>query len=346
MTVMQAWELQGEGLANLRRVDRPTPTPGPGELLVRVRAVALNYRDKAIVDGAHRPGGLAGPLIPVSDAVGVVEGVGPGVARFEVGARVTTHLFSRWVDGMPGPEQGDHHCFGGPLPGGLAEFMIIPEGAAVAPPAGLTDAEAATLPTAALTAWFALVDRGGLAAGQAVLVQGTGGVALFAVQIAAAIGARVIVTSGSDAKLDRARALGATDGINYARDPEWQAIARALTGDVGVDHVLDLVGGSGLNRSIAAARIGGQVTVIGFLGGQRAEVDLLPLMFRKTLIRGSSVGHRAAFEAMNRFLAEHAIRPVIDSVYPFDDAIPAFEHLARGPFGKVVIRIGPDAQVS
>ncbi len=334
---MKAWELRDYGLSNLELVDRPTPRPGPHELLVRVAAVSLNFRDKAIIDGNLRPDRLSMPFIPVSDAVGIVEETGPGVTRFARGARVSTHLYSRWIDGQPSPDEGDRHCFGGPLPGGLAEFMIIPEDAAVAAPASLSDAEAATLPIAALTAWFALVERGGLQAGQTMLTQGTGGVSIFAVQIAAAIGARVIATSSSDAKLDRARALGATDGINYARTPDWQTVALELTSGQGVDHVLDLVGGENINRSIAAARIGGLVTVIGFLGGRRADVDLLPIMLRKTRIEGSSVGHRRAFEAMNRFIEAHAIKPVIDSTYPFEDAIAAFEHLGRGAFGKVVI---------
>ena len=336
---MKAWELQDFGLSHLKLVDRSTPKPGPNELLVGVSAVSLNFRDKAIVDGNYRPERTAMPLIPVSDMVGIVKQVGPGVTRFPVGARVTSHLFSRWVEGMPGPDQGDHYCFGGPLPGGLAEFMVIHEDAAVEPPASLSDPEAATLPTAALTAWFSLVACGELEAGQTVLVQGTGGVSIFAVQIASAIGARVIATSSSDEKLDRVKALGASDGINYRKLPDWQVVARRMTSDLGVDHVLDMVGGESLNRSIEAARIGGQVTVIGFLGDQTANINLLPLMFRKTRIRGSSTGHRKAFEAMNRFLEAHAIKPVIDTVYPFLEAVDAFEHLGRGAFGKVVIDV-------
>ncbi len=336
---MKAWELQDYGMDNLKRVEVPTPEPGPNELLVRVSAASLNYRDKAIVDGNLRPGGLSMPFIPVSDAVGIVEATGPGVTRFGPGARVTTHLYSRWIEGEPAPDEGDRHCFGGPLPGGLAEFMIIPEDSAVEAPASLTDAEAATLPIAALTAWFSLVVRGGLKGGETVLVQGTGGVSIFAVQIASAMGARVIATSSGDEKLARVKALGATDGINYSKTPEWQDLARKLTGDRGVDHVLDVVGGESIGRSIQAARIGGHIAVIGFLGGRMANIDLVPLMLRKSRLQGSSTGHRKAFEAMNQFIEERAIKPVIDSIYPFSDAIKAFEHLGRGAFGKVVIDV-------
>ena len=337
--MMRAWQLEDFGMANLRRVDRPTPTPGSGELLVRVAAAALNYRDKVVVAGKLLPERMPRPLVPVSDASGRVAAVGPGVTRFGIGDRVATHVFSRWLDGEAGPNEMDH-CFGGPLDGGLAEFMIVPEDAAVAVPPSLTDAEAATLTTAALTAWFALVERGGLRAGETVLTQGTGGVSLFAVQFAAAIGARVIATSSSDAKLERARALGATDLINYRATPDWDRVALDLTEGQGVDHVIELAGGPSLNRSITATRVGGQVAVIGFLDRPTAEVNLVPLLFRQTRIQGIAVGHRRAFERMNRFIEEHRIRPVIDSTYPFEDAPAAFDHLDRGPFGKVVINVG------
>ncbi len=335
---MKAWEMQDFGLKNLKLVERPTPKPGPNELLVRVSAASLNYRDKVVVEGFYGRERMPRHLIPVSDAAGVVEQVGPGVTRFGEGARVTTHLYSRWVAGDPKPDEVDY-CFGGPLPGGLAEYMIIPEVGAVEAPASLSDAEAATLPIAGLTAWFALVDHGGLEAGRTVLVQGTGGVSVFAVQLASAMGARVIATSSSDEKLARVKALGATDLINYAKTPDWQDVARELTSGKGVDHVLDVVGGESINRSIQAARVGGHVALIGFLGGQVASVDLLPVLLRQTRLQGLIVGHRQAFEAMNRFIEDRAIKPVIDSTYPFSDAIRAFEHLDRGPFGKVVIDV-------
>ncbi len=336
---MKAWELRDYGLRNLKLVERPTPRPGPNELLVRVSAASLNYRDKALVDGNYLPDRMPKPLIPVSDAAGVVEEIGPGVTQFPEGARVTTHLFSRWIGGEPGPDEQEY-CFGGPLPGGLADYMIIHEDAAVGAPDSLSDAEAATLPIAALTAWFSLVDRGGLQAGQTVLVQGTGGVSIFAVQLASAIGARVIATSSSDEKLGRVKTLGAAEVINYAKTPDWQEVARDLTSGRGVDHVLDVVGGESINRSIEAARVGGHVAVIGFLGGQTASIDLMTMLLRRTRLRGIAVGHRKAFEEMNRFIEGNQIKPVIDSTYPFADAIGAFEHLGRGAFGKIVIDVG------
>ncbi len=335
---MRAWELQGWGLADLKLVERPTPRPGPNELLVRVKAASLNYRDKAIVDGEYLPDQLPRPLIPVSDAAGHVEETGPGVTRFRKGDRVTSHLHSRWMDGEAAPNESDY-CFGGPLPGGLAEYMTIHEDSAVGAPASLTDAEAATLPIAALTAWFSLVNRGKLEAGQSVLVQGTGGVSIFAVRLASALGARVIATSSSDEKLARVKALGATDGINYSMQPEWQAVARELTSGIGVDHVLEVVGGESLGRAIQAVRVGGHIAVIGFLGGQKSSIDLLPLLSRQTQIRGIAVGHKRSFEEMNRFIEAKGIKPVIDSTYAFKDAVAAFNHMSRGPFGKVVIDI-------
>ena len=213
---MKAWHLQNFGLQNLKLVETPTPTPGPNELLVRVSAVSLNFRDKAIVDGIYEPDMIPKPLIPVSDAAGVVVDAGANVTRFKSGDRVTSHLYSKWIDGLPGPDE-PKYCFGAPLPGGLAEYMIIHEDSAVRAPSNMSDEEASTLPIAALTAWFALVEYGHLQAGQTVLVQGTGGVSIFGVQIAAAFGAKVIATSSSDEKLERARALGATHGINYAK---------------------------------------------------------------------------------------------------------------------------------
>ena len=279
------------------------------------------------------------PLILVADAVGEVVATGPEVTRFAIGDRVAAHFFSRWLDGEPGPHE-EKYALGGPIDGGLAEFMILHEEGAVAPPQSLSDAEAACLPIAGLTAWFALVERGGLRAGETVLVQGTGGVSIFAIQIAAALGARVVVTSGSDAKLSRVKDLGAGDLINYKTTPAWDQMARDLTGGIGVDHVIDVVGGDNFNQAIEAARVGGHVASIGYLGGQMiCKISLESLLFRRTRISGIAVGHRAAFEKLNRFVEDHGIKPVIDSTYPFAEAHAAFGHLRRGAFGKVVIDI-------
>lgn len=335
---MRAWQLKDFGLENLRLEETPTPEPGPGEILVKVSAVALNFRDKAIVDGIYEPDKMPKGLIPVADAAGVVAKVGNGVTRFTEGDRVTSHFYSRWLDGEPAHDEPDH-SLGGPLHGGLAEYMILDENTAVPSPDSLSDEEAATLPIAGLTAWYSLVENGKLDAEQTVLVQGTGGVSIFAVQFAAAHGARVIATSSSDEKLQQVQKLGATDLINYGTTPDWHRAALDLTEGKGVDQVLDVVGGDGLNKSVLATKAGGHINVIGFLSGQTSKVDLMPVLFRQTQIHGIAVGHRRAFEEMNKFIDEHTISPVIDTIYDFEDAIAAYEHLSRGAFGKIVIRV-------
>lgn len=335
---MKAWLLKDFGLENLHLEEVPTPAPQPGELLVKVGAVSLNFRDKAIVDGIYEPHLVPKPLIPVSDAVGVVVAVGAGVTRFQVGDRVNSHLYSRWLDGAPGPDE-PAWCFGSPLPGGLAEYMIIHEDSAVLAPASMSDEEAATLPIAALTAWYALMDVGKLQPGQTVLVQGTGGVSIFAAQIAAAHGARVIATSSSDANLAKVKALGASEGINYRTHPDWEQKVLELTDGKGVDVTIDVAGGDGLNKSVLATRAAGVIAQVGFLTGQTTQLQLMPVIFRQTTIRGIAVAPRTSFDRMNPFLDQHGIKPVIDKVYPFEEAVQAYEHLARGAFGKVVIKV-------
>lgn len=335
---MKAWLLKDFGLANLHLEETTTPQPKAGELLVKVGAVSLNFRDKAIVDGIYEPHLVPKPLIPVSDAAGTVVAVGQGVTRFSIGDRVNSHLYSRWLDGEPGPNEPDF-CFGSPLPGGLAEYMIIHEDSAVAAPGNMSDEEAATLPIAALTAWYALVDYGHIQPGQTVLVQGTGGVSIFAVQIATALGAKVIATSSSDRNLEAVRGLGAIAGINYRTTPDWAEEVLKLTDGKGVDLLLDVAGGNGINQSVAATKASGRIAQIGFLTGQTVELNLMPLIFRQTTLRGIAVAPRSSFDRMNSFLDEHKIRPVIDRVYPFDKAREAYEHLAKGAFGKVVIKV-------
>ncbi|SJN12558.1 Alcohol dehydrogenase [Halomonas citrativorans] len=335
---MKAWLLKDFGLDNLVLGDTATPEPKAGELLVKVGAVSLNFRDKAIVDGIYEPHMVPKPLIPVSDASGTVVAVGEGVTRFTVGDRVNSHLYSRWLDGEPGPNEPDY-CFGSPLPGGLAEYMIIHEESAVRAPDNMSDEEASTLPIAALTAWYSLVDFGQIQPGQTVLVQGTGGVSIFAVQLATALGAKVIITSSRDDNLEAVKKLGAVAGVNYRTNPRWEEEVLKLTDGKGVDLLLDVAGGEGLNQSIAATKAAGKIAQIGFLTGQTTTLNLMPLIFRQTTIRGIAVAPRSSFDRMNDFLNQHAIRPVIDHVYSFDEAPQAYEHLARGAFGKVVIKV-------
>lgn len=335
---MKAWQLKGFGLNNLVLGETETPRPKAGELLVKVGAVSLNFRDKAIVDGIYEPHLVPRNLIPVSDAAGTVVAVGEGVTRFQVGDRVNSHLYSRWLDGAPGPDE-PAYCVGSPLPGGLAEYMIIHEQGAVRAPGSMSDEEASTLPIAALTAWYSLVDFGQIQSGQSVLVQGTGGVSIFAVQMARAMGAKVIATSSRDENLQAVMELGASAGINYRKTPNWETEVLALTDGKGVDLTLDVAGGEGINQSVEATKAAGRIAQIGFLAGQTTQLNLMPLIFRQTTLRGIAVAPRSSFDRMNPFLDEHRIRPVIDHVYPFGQAREAFEHLARGPFGKVVIKV-------
>ncbi|NIE63072.1 NAD(P)-dependent alcohol dehydrogenase [Burkholderia sp. Ax-1719] len=338
---MKAWLLKDFGLQNLQRDEVTTPEPKPGELLVKVGAVSLNFRDKAIVEGFYEPHLVPKPLIPVSDAAGTVVAVGDGVTRFKVGDRVNSTLYSRWIDGAPGPNE-PAYCLGMPLPGGLADYMIIHEESAVPAPASMSDEEASTLPIAALTAWYSLMDVGHLQAGQTVLVQGTGGVSIFAAQIAIAAGARVILTSSKDENIAKVKALIGSDnieGVNYKTDPDWERKVLELTNGLGADITIDVAGGNGINQSVAATKVQGVIAQVGFMTGQTSALNLMPLIFRQTSIRGIAVAPRTSFERMNVFLDEHKIKPVIDHVYSFDEAVQAFEHLSRGPFGKVVIKI-------
>lgn len=335
---MQAIELRQFGIDNLHLIDQERPQPGPGEVLVRIRATALNYRDRVVVDGTYLPN-LALPFIPVADAAGEIAAVGAGAQRWKIGERVTTHYTTNWLAGqMTEAHQGAK--LGGPLPGMLREYAVLPESALVATPAHLSDAEAATLPIAALTAWNALADCN-LQAGQTVLLQGTGGVSLFALQFARAMGARIIITSSSDAKLARAREMGAHAGINYRSTPNWGEAARELNGGRGVDVVLEVGGVHTLGQSLVAVRQCGSIAVIGFLGGLGAGPDVTrALVQKRARLLGISVGHRESFEAMNRALSLHAIKPVIDRSFALPQAAEAFRYFGGGEgFGKVVIAV-------
>jgi NADPH:quinone reductase-like Zn-dependent oxidoreductase len=334
---MKAWELRGFGKDNLVLTDRPIPELGPTDVLVRVGAVALNYRDKLVIEGLYNPD-MRFPMVQVADASGTVVEVGKGVSRFQIGDRVITQYATRWIDGEP---QGDEstHTLGNTIHGALAEYLALDEQAFVHAPSNLSDEEAAALPCAGLTAWFALVEKGQLKANQTVLVQGTGGVSIFGVQIASALGARVIVTSSSDDKLERVKALGASEGINYEHTPDWEEEVLKLTFQKGVDHILEVAGGKSLARSITAIKAGGQITVIGILEGFSSEIPLFPLLVKQVVLRGITVGPRRALEDMTRKFEQLQLRPVIDSVYPFSDALQAYEHLYRGAFGKIVIKV-------
>lgn len=333
---MKAWEITTAegGIDALVLNDRPAPEPGPGEILVDIEATSLNYRDLLTVSA---PGarGLALPRIPNSDGAGTVRAVGPGVSRFKPGDRVAGCFFRRWEDGEITAD-AMASALGGALDGVLCEQALLAEGGAVAVPDGMSAEEAACLPCAALTAWNALVEQGGLKAGDTVLLLGTGGVSIFALQIATLHGARAIVTSSSDAKLARARDMGAWQTINYAEQPDWEQAVLALTDGAGVDQVVEVGGPGTLARSVEATRVAGRIGLIGVLTG--GEINPTAIMRKSIRLQGIYVGSRAMFERMNRAFAAHDVHPVIDARFAFDQAREAFHHMqAAGHFGKIVI---------
>ncbi len=341
---MRGWALTAFGKDTLRLGRLPMPRPGLGEVLVRVHAVSLNYRDRMVMEGRLLPALPEMPFIPVSDFVGEVVEAGSAVTRVAPGDRVMGNFWTGWLSG-PAPRDLLEHgrTLGGPLQGALAEYVVIPEDVAVAVPPSLSDAEAATLPVAGLTAWFALTEDGGTAPGDVVVVQGTGGVALAALQLATALGARVIVLSRSSEKLARIAGLAPWGTIDTTADPDWERRVLAMTDGRGADHVLEIIGGETLARSVGALAPEGRISLIGLLGGDTCVVPTVPLMLRRARIRGVSVGHRASFEAMVAMVAEKEIHPVIDSIHPFEDALAAFARLEAGPVGKVVVSVAEAA---
>ncbi|WP_309891504.1 NAD(P)-dependent alcohol dehydrogenase [Archangium sp.] len=336
---MKAYEIRdGFGLDKLVSCERPDPVPGPFQVRVRVKATSLNYRDLMMVEGRYNPKQKL-PLVPNSDGAGVVDAVGPGVTRVKPGDRVMGLFAQTWLAGEPS-RAVQASTLGGPNDGALADTMLLHEDGVVLTPPHLSDEEASTLPCAALTAWSALVTHGGLKAGDTVLLQGTGGVSIFALQLARMMGARVLLTSSREDKLERARALGAHEGINYVTTPDWDKAARSLTGGVGVDHVVEVGGAGTMEKSLRAVRLGGTVSVIGVLSGGAGALPLTPILMGNLRVQGIFVGHRQSFEALNRALTLHGVRPVVDRVFPFSEARAAFEHLKSGAhFGKVVIRV-------
>ncbi|HCM9443763.1 TPA: NAD(P)-dependent alcohol dehydrogenase [Enterobacter cloacae] len=334
---MQRWSMNALGRENLKLTQEPVPKPGPGEVRVRVNAVALNYRDKMVIEGMM-PIPLSFPFTPASDMAGVVDSIGEGVTRFQPGARVISTFFPEWIDGRPQADARHlpYKTSGGYFPGMLAEYAIVNENGLVAAPENLDDVEASTLPCAGLTAWFALVERGNLRAGQSVLVQGTGGVAIFALQIAKALGAEVYVTSGSDEKLARAKKLGADRGINRLKG-DWAEALLTLTQDRGIDHIIETVGGENLQHSLRAVAVHGRISVIGVLAGSEITLSAGELLLKSPVIQGIGVGHRRALEEFVRAVEVTGLKPVIEQRYRFDQLEQALEHLDRGAFGKIVL---------
>ncbi len=325
------------GIDHLVEREVPDPEPGPGEVLLRMRAAALNYRDWLMIRGRYNPDQPL-PLIPVSDGVGIVEKLGAGVDTLSIGDRVCPQLLPLWVAGEP-TRVMLRTGLGGPLPGVLSERRVVRPEHCVRVPDYLDDAAAATLPCAALTAWSALMELGNLQPGETILVQGTGGVAVFALQIAKVCGARVIVTSRSQPKLDRALALGADHGILSTGGP-WGEAAWHHTGGRGVDHVIEVGGAGSLAQSLRAVRPGGTISMIGVLAGTRAPLDVLPILMNQIRVQGVFCGHRQGFEAMNRALVTTRLQPVVDRQFAFnrEGLRGALEYLASGQHvGKIVL---------
>ena len=332
---MRAIQLSAFGLEHLQQVDLPAPRPGPNEVLVRMEAASLNFRDSMLVDGQlYR--GVSLPIVPVSDGAGTVVEVGAAVTRFRPGDRVTTFYKSRWIAGAMRPEWEGAEI-GGPEPGVMRELACFDQYSLARAPGHLTSLQAATLPIAALTAWQAL-ELAGVTTGQTVLLLGTGGVSLFALQFAKLRGARAIVLSSSDDKLERAKALGADTGINYARHPQWGALVREANGGTGVDAVIETVGAATLGQSLEAVRMQGFIGILGWLGGMEATLPLSTVVLKRIRIQGISVAPLEAHERMVAAIEATGMEPVIDRVYGFGQLREAFEHLAAGRhFGKLAI---------
>jgi len=334
---IKAYEIQPrDGFDALTQVERPAPSVGPGDVRVRVRAVSLNFRDLTICKGARK---RKAPVVPASDGAGEVIEIGARVTRYAVGDRVAASFFPNWLGGGMS-EQAHAGALGGGQDGMLAEEVVLPEAAWVRMPARLSFEAAATLPCAGVTAYHALFEAAQLRAGDVVLVQGTGGVSIFALQLARAAGARVIVTSSSAAKRERALALGADHVIDYKAEAAWGDAARAWTGGRGVDVVVEVGGPGTFDQSVAALRYNGTMSLLGVLTGTRGEVNTYGVFHKGLRIAGIYVGSVAMFEGLVRALEARQIDPIIDRTFGFGEVKDAYAYLASGAhFGKVVIRV-------
>ena len=332
--MMQRWELPAFGRDNLVLTSALRPKPDPKEVLVKVEAVSLNYRDLLILENGLG-GGYDLPLLPGSDFAGTVIEVGVEVTRFRPDDRVINTDIIGWIDG-PAPTLDTNTKT---IMGRLAQYVVVNPEHLVAAPASLSPVEASTLPCAGLTAWMTVVELGRIRAGQTVVVQGTGGVAMFAIQLALAHGARVIVTTSSIDKAERLKRIGAIEVINRSITPEWHREVLELTGPRGADHILEMAGGDNIDRSLEAIALGGRISMVGLLSDMQFRGSTGMLLYKRATLAGIGVGPRRVLEDLVRATDQIGLKPAIDKIYDFADAPAAFDHLERGPFGKIVINL-------
>lgn len=335
---VKSYEIDGDfGIEALKVIERPATALGPNQVRLKMHAASLNYRDLMMVKGDYARK-LPFPLIPLSDGAGEVIETGSEVRRVKVGDRVAGTFFQKWLSGPHGPEYGKS-AMGGAINGVLADQIVLHEDGMVHIPDYLSYEEASTLPCAAVTAWHALVSSGGIKAGDTVLTMGTGGVSLFALEFAKMSGARIIITSSSDEKLERATALGAHELINYKTHPDWEKKVLELTDKVGANHVVELGGAGTLERSMKSVIVGGQISLIGVLSGG-GEINPMPILMKNIRVQGIFVGSREMFQHMLKAMTLHKSKPIIDSVFNFDQVKDALKHMESGAhFGKIVIKI-------
>ncbi|MGI8556594.1 MAG: zinc-dependent alcohol dehydrogenase family protein [Pyrinomonadaceae bacterium] len=334
---MKVYEIERFGIENLAQVERETPSPKASEVLVKFHAASLNYRDLMMIKGLYNPQ-LKTPLVPFSDGAGEVAAVGESVTKWKVGDRVTPIFMQGWTDGAIDFQKA-RTALGGDLDGVLREFGAFDENGLVAVPEHLDYEEAATLPCAAVTAYNALFCSGGLKPDDSVLLQGTGGVSIFALQFADMYGCRTIITSSSDEKLQCAKKLGADDLINYKRTEDWDKAVLDLTEKRGVDHVVEVGGAGTMQKSVNAVRMGGHIAVIGILAAH-GNFNPTPVLMKSVKMQGIFVGSRQMFEDMNRLIYQHNLKPVIDKVFGFDEVKDALKYMEAGAhFGKIVVKI-------
>ncbi|MFL6463973.1 MAG: NAD(P)-dependent alcohol dehydrogenase [Bryobacteraceae bacterium] len=334
---MKAFEIEEFGTDNLALVEREMPQVSPGHVLVKMTAASLNYRDLMVVKGQYNPK-MKRPMVPLSDGAGIVEEIGPNVTRFQKGDHVAGCFMQKWIEG-PITREKFSSALGGAVNGVLQEYKLFSEEGLVPVPSSLSDEEAAALPCAGVTAWHALFEHAGSVPGSSVLIQGTGGVSVFALQFAKTAGLRTIVTSSSDEKLERARLLGANETINYKRIPDWEREVRKLTGGAGIDHIVEVGGSDTLPRSLKAVRMGGVISVIGVLSGAAPNVTPADMLMNSIRVQGIYVGSRLMFERLNRAIDLHAIKPVIDRVFAWTEFKEALRHMeGQSHFGKICLR--------